>query len=124
MTSGQTASRGSLMDRVQGYLHPDTAADNVIRSLSPTLNKPGRPYTEEEYNTAYIHPAIISECPTIWLARDKYGLSKQEMNDSRTEVGEGLEMTDEGAVFNEKGKVEWSQESIRDAPIHEDEPAY
>ncbi|USW54971.1 Putative calcium-dependent channel, 7TM region phosphate [Septoria linicola] len=124
MTSGQTASRGGLMDRVKGYLHADNAATDVIRSLSPTLSKPGRPYTEEEYNTAYIHPAIISECPTIWLARDKFGLSKQEMNDSRTEVGEGLEMTDEGAVFNEKGKIEWNQESIRDAPIYEDEPAY
>lgn len=121
--SGQHSNPG-LMARIKGYFAPSDAANNVIRSLLPNLNQTSRDYTQKEHDEAYIHPAIISECPQVWIARDKYGLSKQEMQTTREKVGEGLEMTDEGAIFNEKGKVEWNQDTLEQAPIWEEEVAY
>jgi hypothetical protein len=43
---------------------------------------------------------------------------------TRQDVGEGLDITDECAWFNEKGKIEWTSEELDKVPIYEDEPAY
>lgn len=112
-----------LMTRIKAFFRPQEAASNVVTAISPLLATPSRPYTRQEEEDAYVHPAIISECPIVWIARDRYGLSTQEVMASRQKVGEGFEMTDEQAWFDEKGKVQWSQE-IEKAPIWEDEAAY
>lgn len=114
----------SFMGRVKGYFFPSTSATTAIWSISAHLSSPVRDYTQQERDEAYMHPAITSECPMVWIARDKYGLSKQEIDASTRTVGEGLEMTDDGATFNEKGKVEWTQEDIKSAPIWEEEVVY
>lgn len=114
----------TLMERAKGFFFPTTSATSAIWAISPHLTEPVRPYTQQEHDEAYLHPAITSEVPMIWIARDKYGLSKQEIEATHKTVGEGLEMTDEGATFNEKGKVEWNNEDIKNAPIYEDEPVY
>ncbi|KAF2207692.1 hypothetical protein CERZMDRAFT_115042 [Cercospora zeae-maydis SCOH1-5] len=103
----------------------DTAARNALSQVSPSVSEPVRPYTPQEHHEAYLHPAIISPCPIVWIARDKYGLSKQEI--ALTKEGQGeekYEMTDEGAVFNDKGKIEWNQDDAKQAPIWKDEPLY
>ena len=92
--------------------------------MSPLLSHPVRPYTERERREAYLNPAFVAECPVIWLPRDSYGLSHQEVQDSRDAVRhEALQVTDEGAWYDEKGKLQWDQE-VRKAPIWEDEPLY
>lgn len=114
----------SFMDRVKGYFAPSTSASTSIWSIAPHLNTPVRDYTPQERAEAYMHPAAISEVPMVWIAKDKFGLSKQEIEATHKEVGEGLEMTDEGAIFNDKGKVEWNQDDLKSAPIYEEEVVY
>lgn len=112
-----------IMARFKAYFtdSPDAAAEKALSHVAPHLAASVRGYSQQEHDEAYMHPAIISECPIIWIARDKYGVSQQEV---RATQNEQYTMTDEGAIFNDKGKVEWKQESLRDAPIYEDEPAY
>merc|ERR1711939_1129139 len=83
-----------------------------------------RPYTEREREEAYLHPALTAEVPLIWLARDSHGLSRREVDACRREIGEGVEVTDEAAWFNDKGKVEWDQTNPQKAPVWEDAPEY
>lgn len=118
-----SSSNMGLMARCKAYFtdSADVAAQRTIGQVAPHLASPTRAYTEQEHDEAYIHPAIISECPIIWIAKDKHGLSQQEI---RATGDEGYTMTDEGAIFNEKGKVEWKQDSLTEAPIWQDEPAY
>ncbi|KAF2173095.1 hypothetical protein M409DRAFT_62703 [Zasmidium cellare ATCC 36951] len=122
-TDNPNNERG-FIGRVKGYFFPSTSASTAIWSIAPHLTSPVREYTPKEREEAYMHPAIISDPPFVWIARDKYGLSKQEIEASTKEVGEGLEITDEGATFNEKGKVEWNQEDVKSAPLWEDEVVY
>lgn len=105
------------------FFYPDTSAASISRIVSENLAGDTTQYTQEEHDEAYIHPAIISEVPIIWIARDKYGLSKQEIAATQKEAGEAVEITDEGAWFDDKGKVAWSEE-IQKAPIYEDEKIY
>ncbi|GAB7366130.1 hypothetical protein MBLNU230_g7692t1 [Neophaeotheca triangularis] len=116
-----------LVGKIKSFLFPGKYSSAAIlsrRVLSPHLSTPVRPYTAKERADAYAHPSIADEMQIIWIARDSYGLSQQEITDSRREVGEGLEMTDEGAWVNEKGKVEWDERNVAEAPIHEDPPIY
>lgn len=113
----------SMMNRIKGFFAPQKAAIDTIERIAANLSTPARPYTRQEEAEAYLHPAITSDCPIVWVAKDKYGVSGQVVRSSRAKVGEGFEMTDEHAWFNEKGKVTWS-EHIDQAPIFENEPAY
>lgn len=118
------ANKVGIMERIKQFAKPKIAASHHIWNLAPHLSTPVRPYTPREHQEAYMHPAAVSEPQTIWIARDEYGLSKKEVHDSKEQIGEGFEMTDEGAWFNSKGKVEWQQSDIKQAPIWEDEPIY
>jgi hypothetical protein len=64
----------------------------------------------------------------VWIPRDKYGLSRQEIAASKQAVGKDLlTVTDEEAWFNEKGKIDWRHEDegdLRRVPIWEQEPVY
>ena len=118
----------SLMQRIKGFFAPNAAAQNTVQTVWPLLNSPIRPYTQQEHDEAYIHPAIISETPVVWIPRDKYGLSRQEVNASKQTVGSNsLNITDEEAWFNEKGKIDWRHEDegdLRRVPIWEEQPVY
>jgi hypothetical protein len=118
----------TMMERIKGFFHPTAAAQNTVQTVWPLLQSPVRPYTQQEHDEAYLHPAIISECPIVWIPRDKYGLSRQEVNASKQTVGSNsLTVTDEEAWFTEKGKIEWRHEDegdLRRVPIWEEEPVY
>ena len=118
------ANKVGIMGRIKGFLKPKAAASHHIWSLAPHLSTPVRAYTPREHMEAFMHPAAVSEPQTIWIARDEYGLSKKEVHDSKERIGEGFEMTDEGAWLNAKGKVEWEKNDVKRAPIWEDEPIY
>lgn len=118
------SGKESMMGRIRGYFAPEKSAMAVIHAIAPHLSQPVRQLTQNEHDEAYLHPAILSECPIVWIARDQYGLSRQEIMTSRKEIGEGIEMTDEGADYNEKGKVQWNSNDLKQAPVWEDEPVY
>lgn len=117
-------SKGGIMGSIKRFIKPNSAAKDHISDIAPHLGTPVRPYTEREHAEAYLHPATVAETPVVWIARDDHGLSSKEVHDSKEQIGEDFEMTDEGAWFNPKGKVEWSQDDLKRAPIWEDEPIY
>ena len=122
------ASQKSFFGRFKAFLFPtkyDSAAYLSKHVLSPTLAEPVREYTEQERQEAYMHPAVVSQCPIIWIPRDGYGLSRQEVMDSQKEVGhEAFEMSDDAAWFDDKGKIQWNQDDITKVPIYDYPPRY
>lgn len=117
-------SKGGIMGSIKRFIKPTHAANEHIRHIAPHLSTPVRPYTQEEHMEAYLHPATAAETPIVWIAQDEQGLSKREVHDSKAQIGEDFRMTDEGAWFNVKGKVEWSKDDLTRAPIWEDKPVY
>jgi hypothetical protein len=71
-------------------------------------------YTSEEYEQAYLNPAITSPAPVVWLAKDPAGVSKVMIEENREA---GIESTDKLAELNEKNKLIWHEESVREAPL-------
>jgi hypothetical protein len=97
----------------------------ISKSLAPHFSNPVPAYTKQEVLEAYLHPAVIKPEPVIWLARDPAGLSRKECEELRQSVGEnGVEVTDRGAVMSEKGKVEWVDETVPEAPLWERKIVY
>jgi hypothetical protein len=74
---------------------------------------------------AYLHPALNQQEPVVWLARDHAGVARKECEQLSQDIGKyGVEVTDRGAEMNEKGKVEWVDESVTDAPLWERKIVY
>jgi hypothetical protein len=95
----------------------------ITASLAPHFKHPVPDYTKQEVLEAYLHPALIAPEPVVWLARDPAGVSRKECDELRQSI-DGVEVTDQGAVMNEKGKVEWIDESVVDAPLWERSVVY
>ncbi|KAK5118880.1 hypothetical protein LTR62_000090 [Meristemomyces frigidus] len=116
-----------LVGKIKAFLFPNkfvSAAVIAKHILSPHLARRVRPYTDQEREEAYLHPAVTAEAPVIWIARDKFGLSHQEVMACKEQLGEHVEITDEGARYDDKGSLVWDQDDIREAPLWEDEPDY
>lgn len=117
-----------MAQRAKGFFHPTSEARADVLSIAANLSLPSRPYTQQEHDEAYLHPATTSECPIMWIPKDKYGLSKKEINASIQSVeAHSFCATDEGAWFNDKGQIEWEyadEESISRVPIWENQPHY
>jgi hypothetical protein len=93
--------------------------------LNPRFREPVQVYDAQEARKAYLHPAVVAEPPVIWLARDTLGVSAKEVRDLRGKLGNyGVEVTDHGAVCNEKGKIEWAEGSVHEAPLWEKRIVY
>lgn len=73
-------------------------------------------YTSEEYEHAYLNPAITTPSPVIWLAKDKCGVSKLMIEENREA---DINTTDEQAELDEKNKLVWSEDQVRQAPLWE-----
>ena len=93
----------------------------VRKELASHFNDPIRPYTNEELEFAYQPPSLANEQQLIWIARDEYGLSSQEVAGCKEH---DVPATDEEATLDEKASVKWSQERIREAPIFEEKVPY
>ncbi|KFA80386.1 hypothetical protein S40288_09852 [Stachybotrys chartarum IBT 40288] len=117
-------STTGIIGSIKQFIKPKFAAINHVWDIAPHLSTPVRPYTHREHMEAYMHPATVSETPMVWIARDEYGLSKKEVHDSKERIGNGFEMTDEGAWLNSKGRINWYQDDLKQAPIWEDGPIY
>ncbi|KAI9679230.1 MAG: hypothetical protein M1817_005249 [Caeruleum heppii] len=100
------------------WLRPDKFTDyHTLRRLVPRAFAEIA-YTPEVARDAYYDPAIASRTPLLWIPRDNMGVSRQEVR----ETSKVIPMTDEGAVLDDKNKIQTDQESS--PPIHEDKVYY
>ena len=89
--------------------------------LAAHFEMPVRDYTEQEYDEAYLPPALTSQLQTIWIARDEYGLSGQEVAGCEEF---GIPASDAEANLNEKAKVQWNPDRLTAAPVYEERVPY
>lgn len=116
-----------MMGKVKAFFMPHKYATSAVLSkevLSPHLSEPVRNYTREEHDNAYRQPTMWSPVPVIWLARDPYGLSKQEIEAGKQDMGDQVDVTDDGAWYNEKAKPEIDHDNIERLPVWQDLPIY
>ncbi|KAL3420550.1 DUF221 domain-containing protein [Phlyctema vagabunda] len=85
----------------------------TVRALVPDYGLPA--YADEDVEHAFYNPAITARRPVCWIVRDELGISRQEVKDSSAVI----EISDNYARFNEKGKVVWDIERIEDIPIYQ-----
>jgi calcium permeable stress-gated cation channel len=71
-------------------------------------------YTDEEIRTAYLHPALTSKTPKLWLVRDEAGVSTHEIEANEAV---GIAATDEGAFLDPRNRVVWAQDDFGRVPI-------
>ncbi|CAO1596648.1 MAG: hypothetical protein LQ349_008130 [Xanthoria aureola] len=101
------------------FLRPDIYTDyHTLRRLVPRgfADIVYDPVTERD---AYYHPSISSQTPLLWIPRDSMGVSRQECHHS----GRVIPISDEGAGFDEKGKLTWDTETAR-PPIWQEKIYY
>lgn len=97
----------------------------ISASLAPHFRHPVPALTKQEVTEAYMHPALSEQNPVIWLAQDHAGIGRKQCEGLSQSVGKyGVEVTDRGAVMNDKGKVEWVDEKVTDAPLWERKIVY
>lgn len=72
-------------------------------------------YAPEVARTAYFHPAISRQTPILWFVRDQMGISEQEMRHS----ARILKVSDQGAWFDEKGRIRWDDGDLRGCVVWE-----
>ena len=102
----------------QKFLRPDLYTDyhTLRRLVHRQFADIG--YTPEVERNAYYNPAITSSAPLLWIPRDSMGISRQEV----AHTAKVIPITDEGATFDDKGKIQWDVESR--PPIYEEKVYY
>jgi hypothetical protein len=108
-------SSGSFIVR---FLKPSKYASyqHLKRKLESSIfAHPVPGYASEVARTAYFHPAIAKETPTLWVVKDQMGISEQEKLHSR----KILRVEDEGAWFDEKGNICWDMGDLRGCVVWE-----
>jgi calcium permeable stress-gated cation channel len=97
---------------IKKFLRPDIYDDYAtMRKLVPQDTSYIRYEPEVEQN-AYQHPAVIDTPPLLWVPRDSMGVSKQEC----AHTSKVTPMTDEGASFDDKGKIIWDMDGTDGRP--------
>lgn len=71
-------------------------------------------YEEDQLRKAYLNPALTSQTPLVWLARDPMGVSGREVEENEQI---GLKASDQGAWLDEKGRVKWAVDTFADVPV-------
>ena len=130
-TDGTTTTHAPKPSKLPGFLsrliNPEKSSTaNLSATLDAFYHTPQPALPSDVAKRAFLNPAITDSPPTLWIVRDEMGISERECRDSEKAVP-GLRMTDEGAVFNEKGKVNWlgaEKGEARTAPVWEEEYIY
>lgn len=86
------------------WLHPGIFDDFVTlqKMLPPNMPDPTEFYPEDYTHHAYWPPVMTTPMETLWIPRDKGGVSRQEVKHS----SEVIDITDEGAWLDKNGRVE------------------
>ncbi len=88
---------------------------NSVKTLVPDYPLHG--YAEEDEELAYLDPNVKSRRPHLWIVRDEMGISRREI---QTCSEWGVQVSDEYATFDAKGKVVWEgRDSVQNMPIWE-----
>jgi len=90
-----------------------SASHQSVHALVPHYPPPK--YLDDEESRAYFNPVVTTHAPRLWIVRDEMGISTQEVKDS----SEVVEISDEFARFDEKGKVAWDVERLDSVPVYE-----
>lgn len=94
----------SAREEMKSWLHePSARVEDELPSLSET-----------EMDKAYVNPALTSNAPKLWLARDDAGMSKHEIEQLK---GIELSATDDGASLDARNDVVWEKEDFSQVPI-------
>lgn len=129
--NGTAADHAPKASRMPAFLRKIFNPErNSIHRLSSSLDQfyhtPQEPLPIEIQKRAFFNPSVTSPTPVIWIVRDEMGISAREIADTQKAVP-GLEITDEQAVFNEKGKVYWKgveDGKAREAPVYDERIIY
>ncbi|KAG2411603.1 hypothetical protein HFD88_009159 [Aspergillus terreus] len=87
------------------WFHPNLYRDYAALRRKVRRDHVEIRYSEEERENAYYEPCITAPMPTLWIPRDKWGFSQQEIMDTPA----GIPITDEGAHLDEKNKIVWDK---------------
>lgn len=81
----------------------------------PTAREDEPPtYTAEQIRDAYLNPALTSKTMKLWLATDEVGVSERQVERNKSV---GIECSEEGAWFDERGRVEVERERLGVVPV-------
>lgn len=112
------APTGSNPCMIKRFLHPEVYENYAaMRKIIPA-DFPEASYTAEVEREAYMNPSITAKPTVLWIPRDVGGVSRQEA----AHTGSVIEISDEGATINEKGKVVWTEGEM--PPGWEQKPIY
>ena len=121
MTAATNIRKPGAMAMIKRFFRPDIYASyRVLRNLVPQEFAEIR-YSPEVERDAYQDPAVNAVAPLLWVPRDGMGISRQEC----LHTNKVTPMTDEGASFDQKGKIIWDEEETGGrAPIFEEKIYY
>lgn len=110
-TNSNAVTGNKLTQRVRPYIDTHFYAPNKNRQFElPEINY--------DYKDAFYNPAIAAQEPFIWLARDDCGVSQMLVRDN---LEAGIQSSDEYAWFDEKNKLHWSAENVKNVTTMLDE---
>ncbi|KAF9884927.1 hypothetical protein FE257_000918 [Aspergillus nanangensis] len=104
----QAASQTAAMrkwEAVWKWFHPNLYRDYAALRRKVRRDHVEIRYSEEEAFNAYYEPCITEPMPKLWIPRDKWGFSQQEIGETPAEIP----ITDEGAHLDEKNKIVWDK---------------
>lgn len=93
--------------------HSRTIIASSLRDPAAREEEPPS-YSEEQIRDAYLNPALTSKTPKLWLVRDEVGVSERELERNKSV---GVEGSEEGAWFDEDGRVGIERERLGDVPV-------
>ncbi|KAL2419904.1 putative membrane protein C24H6.13 [Exophiala dermatitidis] len=114
-----------LLDPLARYLEPNIFASE--EALRPWLEDPeaeydeSNSYSDDQLKNAYRNPALTSKTPTVWLPRDRKGLSKHEVAENEKA---GLSSTDDGAELTADNEIVWDCEDFATVPVFKEATRY
>jgi len=66
--------------------------------------------THEELTAlAFQHEALRARPPILWVPEDELGIARDEIQHTKAECGDEIQITCAGAVLDSKGKIVWSK---------------
>lgn len=95
----------SRWESIWKWFHPNVYRDYAALRRKVRKDIVQISYTEEEMENAYFEPCIRSPTPTLWIPRDKSGISQEEIR----QTCEIIPITDEGAHLDEKNNIIWDK---------------
>lgn len=101
--------RPSKWNSIVRWFHPNFYRDYASLRQKIRRDLVEIKYTEEEKRDAYLEPCIRTPPPTLWVPRDQWGVSQQEMRQTVFDSGSVISITDKGAHLDEKNRIVWDK---------------